>query len=95
MDGRDTDQACLNRMYFMSLRSAALISVPNACAAYGVDAEFAASVRDMSLQQIEDLALSRMMIFKPAIPTNQFIRMIGLPDAKSRHVVARMSVKQH
>lgn len=95
MDVCETDQACLNRMYFMSLRNAALVSLPHACAAYGVDAEFAASVRDMSLQQIEDLALSRIMIFKPAIPTNQFIRMIGLPDAKSRHVLARMSVKQH
>lgn len=95
MESCETDQTCLNRMYFMALRGAAKISVAHACATYGVDAEFAQRVREMSLQQIEDLALARMMIFKPAIPTGQFIRMIGLPDANSRHMVARMSVKSH
>lgn len=90
-----TDEALLNHTYFVALRSAALASIPEACAKYGVDSEFAVRVSQMSLVDIEKLALQDLLVFKPSIPTGQFLRMVGLPSENTRHILARLSIKSH
>lgn len=90
MQKNESELAYLNRAYFISLRTAAMASIPDACASFGVDAKFVSYVRNMSLEDIDKVALDKLMVFKPAIPTDQFIRMSQLRDSESRHILTRL-----
>lgn len=91
----ETDEASLNRRYFVALKAAAARSIPEACAKFGVDVDFAKQVADMTLEQIDRLAISDLMLFKPAIPPGQFIKLTQIKDTQSRGIMARLSVKPH
>lgn len=93
LDVKETDEATLNRAYFLALRTCAARSIPDACARFGVDVDFATQVAQMTMQDIDKLSLSNLVIYKPTIEPSQFLRIAGIEDSNNRHIVTRLSVK--
>lgn len=89
---KETDEAALNRAYFLTLRTVAVKSIPEACTKFGVDIQFAKQVGNMTMNEIERLALSDIVVFKPAIEPQQFLRIAGIDNHTHRHIVARLSI---
>lgn len=88
-----SDETYLNRAYLFALKSAAAKSIPDACAKFGVDANFAAQFADLSIQDIEKFCTDGIVLFKPAINPGQFLKIFRIQDANTRTIMARLSIK--
>lgn len=88
-----SDESYLNRTFLFSLKSTATRSIPDACARFGVDANFAAQIADLSMEEIEKFSMEGVVIFKPAIDPNQFMKIFRIEDASTRTIMARLSIK--
>lgn len=88
----DNDNAYLNRTYFMALRAAATTSLPDACARYGVDVEFATAVASMSLKEIERMADVNLLLFRPAIPMWRILDLARIESLNKRQILVRLTL---
>ena len=86
----ETDEQKLNRTYFTALRAAAARSVPEACAKFSITPQLAERVSCMTMDEIDRLSLSDMVMFKPVMEPNQFMKIAGVEDAKMRAVLSRL-----
>ncbi|GEM_PF-4849700 len=86
----ETDEAALNRSYFLALRTVAARDTAEACAKYGVDVQFSEQVAKLTMADIEWLALSGIVVFKPIIDPQQFLRIAAIEDPAHRHILARL-----
>lgn len=82
----------LNRAFFHALQIAAARDLPEACARFGVSADFAAAVRDMPQAVIERLSGSGLVHFRPVLDLRQLQHLAGIEDPQARGIVARLSV---
>ncbi len=85
------DNAYLNRTYFMALRATATTSLPDACARYGVDVEFATAVASMSLSEIERMADVNIQLFRPALPMWRILDLARIESSKTRQILVRLT----
>lgn len=86
----ETDAQKLNRTYFTALRAAAARSIPEACAKFSIPPQVAERVSCMTMDEIDRLSLSNMVMFKPVIEPNQFMKIVGVEDAKMRAILSRL-----
>lgn len=93
IESKEKSFGYLVRIYFTALHAAARQSIPNACAQFGVDVDFAKQVAGMSILEIEDLANHDAVCFKPTIDASQFIKLRGIPNSTERAIVARLVTK--
>lgn len=85
-----TLESKLVQLYLRSLQAAALRSIPDACARYGVDANFAAQIADLSIQDIEKLCMAGVVRFRPAMPGDRIMRILKVADPAAQSIMARL-----
>lgn len=85
-----SDVAFLNRTYLAALRTASARSHAEACAAFGVDVEFAKTIGEMSQEEVERIALSRLPLFKPVFSHTQLLKLARVPDSQKREIFAQL-----
>lgn len=86
-----SDIALLNRTYFQCLRVAAVRSVPEACAQYGVHREIAEAVAAMTMEDIERLCLRGLVLFDLKLAPGQFKALLKAPGHAQRQVMAMLA----
>lgn len=84
-----SDLTRLNCDYFHALRTAATRSIPDACAQFGVHIDVARLVLSMSLDEIDRLAVSGLVLFKLELGAEHLKRFLLLQEHR-RHIVARL-----
>ncbi|MDP2195394.1 MAG: hypothetical protein Q8J72_05345 [Rhodocyclaceae bacterium] len=87
-----TDEASLNQAFFRALQVAALRSLPDACARFGVNADFARAVADLSIEDMERLCSAGVVLWRPVMPPDQLLRLAKIEDPRARAIVARLSI---
>jgi imidazoleglycerol phosphate synthase glutamine amidotransferase subunit HisH len=87
-----TLESKLVQLYLRSLQAAALRSIPDACARYGVDANFAAQIADLSIQDMEKLCMPGVVQFRPAMPGARMLQLMQIADTYKRNIVARLLI---
>lgn len=80
----------LNLWFLLSLRDAALKDIHVACAEYGADPEFAQLVVDLPINQIQNIATTEKVLFKPSINADALATLALLP-AEARRAFATIA----
>lgn len=89
-----TDIALLNRTYFQCLRVAAVRSVSEACATFGVHRAIAEAVAVMSMEEIERLCLPSLVLFDLKLPPKQFFTLVKASEPVHRQVLAMLATSR-
>lgn len=82
----------LVQLYLRSLQVAALRSIPDACAHYGVDASFAAQIGDLSIPDLEKLCTPGVVLFRPVMPCDRLLKVLQVADQRKREILARLAI---
>lgn len=89
-----SDIALLNRTYFQCLRVAAVRSVPEACASFGVHREIAEAVAAMTMEDIERLSLPSLVLFDLKLAPAQFKALLKAPGHAQRQAMAMLAATE-
>lgn len=82
------DQTYLNQLYLLALRAAAAASPEETCLNFGVDLGFARWAAGLSLHEIENLATSDHVLFRPAHDLVFFRRVAAVSPANRNILLA-------
>ncbi len=78
----------LNLWFLLSLRDSAMRDIDVACAEFGVTREFAKFVVDLPISQVQRVANTDKVIFKPSIDAEALAALALLPDSNRRAFAA-------
>lgn len=87
-----TPESKLVHLYLRSLQVAALRSIPDACARYGVDAKFAAQIADLSIPDLDKLCTPGVVQFRPVMPCDRLLKVLQVADPVARNIMARLAI---
>lgn len=89
--GSATDIHALNRAYLVILRDAVKSDLPQACALFGIDREFADRISALSLADISLVSESNQMLFRTTLTPDTLGSMTQLGDVTQRSVLAALT----
>lgn len=83
----------VNLAYLHALRTAAARDIPQACAQFRVDAEVAELLSVMTIDELERLSLSNLILFRLDLGAPQLKSFLDVDEAR-RHTLARLAAER-